>query len=259
MQEFTFWGPPSENWITSSGCDVVVQYFKNGRLELSPSVEGGLEAKISAISVLLGAWESPLSSQTAGEGCQLFQETGHQVCHAFLSYYRLNGGPAIFGYPISEFKVERSQTVQYFQNFRLDWVQAEQGKGEVQIAPLGQLLMEKQKSSAVALDKPFVLEILASVSLKYGVTKASAEQIVYLLVRDGQGNPLQGAEATLLVSFADGKRTFIMPATDANGASQVNLSFEDQPSGNTVRLDIVVFYESLSATTRDSFLVYGGN
>jgi len=239
--------------------NVLVQYFQNGRLELSPAVDGGLEAKTSAISVLLGAWESPLPSQSAGEGCQLFQETGHQVCHAFLNYYRLNGGPAVFGYPISEFKVERSQTVQYFQYFRLDWVQAEEGKGEVQIAPLGAMLMEIHEGLAEVVEVPIAAEVLASLSLKYGVTRTSGEQIVYLLVRDGQGKPLQGAEATLLVFFPDGKRTFIMPATDPNGTSQVVLNFEDQPSGSTIRLEIVVFYKNLSATTRDSFLVYGAN
>jgi len=236
--------------------NVVVQYFQNGRLELSPAVDGGLEVKTSALSVLLGAWESPLPSQSAAEGCQLFQETGHQVCHAFLKFYRLSGGPAIMGYPISEFKVENGQTVQYFQYFRLDWVQVEEGQGEVQIAPLGKMFLQRQQS---VVDGPLVAEMYASVTLKYGVTRTSGEQIVYLIVRDGQGEALQGAQATLVASFVDGKRTFIMPATDRKGASQVALRFEDQRSGNTVRLEIAVVYESLTATTRDSFLVYGTN
>ena len=232
---------------------IVVQYFQNGRLEFA---EGELEVKTSPVSILLGAGESSLPSQPVGEGCQLFQETGHEVCHAFLDYYRLNGGPAVFGYPISKIKVERSQTVQYFQNFRLDWVQAEEGKGEIQIAALGKMLLEKQQSIS---DGPFAVEILPSVSLKYGVTRTSGEQIVYLLARNGEGKPLIGAEATLLAFFPDGKRTFILPATDANGRSQVVLNFENQPSGSSIRLEIVVFYESLRATTWDSFLVYGAN
>jgi lipoprotein-anchoring transpeptidase ErfK/SrfK len=50
------------------------------------------------------------------------QQTGHTVRGSFLDFWETNGGPDIFGYPITEEMNEGGVTVQYFQRARFELV-----------------------------------------------------------------------------------------------------------------------------------------
>ena len=60
------------------------------------------------------------------DGCAYFEETGHNACEPFASYWEANGGLPIFGYPITEAFEEVSldtgntYLVQYFERERLE-------------------------------------------------------------------------------------------------------------------------------------------
>jgi hypothetical protein len=183
------------------------------------------------------------------------------VCHAFLDFFRLRGGAEVFGFPISEIKVENGETVQYFQRFRLDWISGSGSQGEVQIGPLGRIHLENTDSVTreTQTPLPIVGDILPSVSLKYGVMQPSGEQIVYLHVIDEAQGAIAGVSATLNVNFGEIERTFIFPLTDSEGLSQVRVPFENVPSGTTINLSISVVYAGRTKITRDSFLIYGSN
>ncbi len=60
------------------------------------------------------------------EGCEYFEETGHNLCGVFLAYWNANGGLPIFGYPKTEAFDEENwdsgnvYSVQYFERERLE-------------------------------------------------------------------------------------------------------------------------------------------
>ena len=76
-----------------------------------------------------------------------FPETGHNLAYGFRHYWEMNGGLAIFGYPITEEFEERSQqdgqvyTVQYFERARFEYHPEHRGTPyEVLLGLLGQQL-----------------------------------------------------------------------------------------------------------------------
>jgi hypothetical protein len=236
----------------------VVQYFENARLELDTGSSGGLEVKASALGMMLGAWEAPLTYTGEEPGCRFYQETGHHVCHAFLIFYEYNGGPDTFGYPISEFKIEDERMVQYFQWFRLDWYPDDE-RSPIQPGPIGRLHLAHVNPDAFKPDveeTSEVEELVVVSSVEKASMAPSGEQTVYLLVRDQDQNAIVGAAVTLIAHFPDGDRMIVMPLSDENGRSQVSFNFENQPEGRTVSLEITVVYKGLMKQARESFMIH---
>jgi hypothetical protein len=84
------------------------------------------------------------------EGARFFPETGHNLSGPFLSYWEANGGLAVFGYPITEERLERNAadgeeyTVQYFERNRFELHPEQAGTPfEVQLGLLGRQLYER--------------------------------------------------------------------------------------------------------------------
>jgi hypothetical protein len=236
----------------------LVQYFENARLELVNVPDGGMQVKTSSLSMMLGYWEAPLEFIDEKDGCRFYHETGHQVCHAFLEYYEDHGGPEVFGYPISEFRFEDDRVVQYYQRFRLDWFEAEEGQ-PVRPGPLGKLHIARIDQSAYGADVTPVKEAAGLIilsSVERSSTKMSDNQTLYLLVQNQDRQALQGAAATLIAHFPDEDRMMVLPLTDNNGRSQITFEFENQPPGFQVSLEITVVYEGLTRNARESFMIY---
>ncbi len=67
-----------------------------------------------------------------------FEETGHNVRHGFLKYFRANGGAAVFGLPRTEEVIEDGFTVQYFERARFEYHPEHAGtRYETQLGLLG--------------------------------------------------------------------------------------------------------------------------
>ena len=260
--EAVFGGPISDA-LVEVATGKVVQYFENARLELVSGISGGMEAKTSSLGMMLEKWEAPLSYEGEVPGCHFYHETGHRVCHTFLIYYEMHGGPDTFGYPISEFQIEDGRMVQYFQWFRLDWYPDDE-EFPVQPGPIGRIhLSEAQptdfKPEVVETDETEELIVISSVENPF--MSRNGEQIVYLLVRDQTQKAIKGVAATLIAHFPEEDRMIVMPLTDENGRSQVSFTFENQPVGYTISLDITVVYKGRMKQARESFMIQfsGGN
>jgi len=244
-----------------------IQYTENARLE---QVRQGADAtiRLPVLGELLGGWDAPLASGQAAagisSGCRYYPESGHRICFAFLDYFEQHGGLEIFGYPISEFKFENGRVVQYFQRFRLDWHPEADQERQVQVAALGRMHFDAMgydpnllKSSPPRdMDQYRVLELRPLVSVWKPVAQASDTQRVFVVVRDQNLMPVQGVWVTLNVRLADRDRVLVMPPSDANGISQIELAFEDQRPGGMVTLEVLVSNGEIQVSTRDSFLIW---
>lgn len=246
-----------------------VQYLENARLELAPDQGAGFVGiRLSALGEALGGWEPPLAADqipaSADATCRFFPESGHAVCHAFLDYYLAKGGPALFGYPISEFKLEGERIVQYFQAFRLDWYPEVADGNQVRPAALGrqhfvqmgydpELLRPRLPTDRLLYE---VLDLRPRVSVRHPVLGPDGRQEVFVAVRDQNYNPVPGATVVLTVHLANGDRILLMPATDDRGVSRIAFEYEGEPRGLTVTLGVTVVLDRIQALTRDSFLIW---
>jgi hypothetical protein len=186
------------------------------------------------------------------------------VCYAFLDFFDEHGGPALFGYPISEFTLEGDRIVQYFQGFRLDWYPEDRLGTPVRVSAIGRMHFE-----AAGYDPGLLRPSLPSDIFLYRVTSlrpkasvlrpvvgSSDTQEVFLQVLDQNHNPVRGAAATLQVRFPGEERTWMMPLTDEHGLSRLTVSFSDQPPGTNVLLGFWIVYGEFQASTEDSFLIW---
>lgn len=260
-------GYPITDSFVDPGSGFLIQYLQNNRVELIHGKDGSY-VKMPVLGELLGGWEPPLQGGQfllgSMPGCRYYPEAGHRVCHAFLEFYENYGGPAVFGYPISEFKLENGRLVQYFQGFRLDWHPEAPAGEQVRVGQLGRvhfelsgydrsLLKPRQPNS---MQYYRVVELRPTSATWKPMVQSTDTQKVYLVVRDQNLNPLEGASVTLVAKFADHERMLVMPQSDQNGVSMLTLSFENQPPGANVVLEFWVVYGELVATTQDSFRVW---
>jgi hypothetical protein len=66
-----------------------------------------------------------------------FRQTGHYVRDAFLNYWLMNGGTALYGYPITEEKDYGGKTVQYFERARFEYNPASNRPWKVDLSLAG--------------------------------------------------------------------------------------------------------------------------
>jgi hypothetical protein len=97
---------------------------------------------ILAIMVGLLAPQKSLTQERTDQ--VFFEETGHWVKGEFLTYFRKNGGLAIFGYPLTEAFVDQGFLVQYFQKARMEWHPQNRDPYKVQLGLLGEELKYRQ-------------------------------------------------------------------------------------------------------------------
>lgn len=248
---------------------LLIQYFQNARLELYPvRTDGKWSVRVSPLGAILGgdqaAQKTPSVPYASNAGCRYYKQTEHRVCHAFLDYYDSNGGPKVFGYPISEFTLENGRLMQYFQWFRLDWHPEAKSELQVRVAPLG-LLHFEQMGYDRSLRRPQApnstfsyrtLRLRIKTSVRAAVVGPGEAVQVSVQVRDQHLNPVRGAAAVLTAHFHDGDHIQLMPVTDKAGISTIVLEGRDHTPGDVVKLEFWVVYGEIQATSRDSFRVW---
>ncbi len=138
------------------GRSLQVQWFERDRLEIQPDgrvTAGRLGAE--RLEQLGTPWQ-PGAGGAAGPGCASFAETGHQVCGAFLRFWREGGGLERFGLPLTgEFTAElegRPLTVQYFERRRFE-LHPEIGPDTVLLGLLGREVLQA-RGAASGLTRP---------------------------------------------------------------------------------------------------------
>ena len=134
------------------GKDYLVQYFERNRFEYHPEFAG------TSNEVLLGLLGAELTKQDTfvtvqpfdnTDGKVYFAETQHSLAEPFLSYWKQNGGLAVFGYPISEVIQEspvgqKPLLVQYFQRNRFEFHPENQPPYNVLLGLLGREFKDAQ-------------------------------------------------------------------------------------------------------------------
>jgi hypothetical protein len=246
-----------------------IQYLENARLELAPEAGSTrVGVRLAALGEALGGWEAPLGPEqipaSADATCRYYPESGHAVCHAFLDFYQANGGPALFGYPISEFKLEGERIVQYFQAFRFDWYPEAPAGAQVRLAPLGRQHFDKMGYDPALLRPELpsdillyqVLELRPAVSVADAVLGSQGTQTVFVTVRDQNLNPVPNATVVLTIHLAGADRILLLPVTDERGLTQITFDYSGQPQGWTTALEATAVRGGLQAMTRGSFLIW---
>ncbi|MEO8285893.1 MAG: hypothetical protein ABI670_05620 [Chloroflexota bacterium] len=135
--------------------EYLVQYFERNRFEYHPEFEA------SGNGVLLGLLGVELTRTRSFPTVDVFADTSdkvyldatkHSLAEPFLSYWRDNGGLAVFGYAISEPFEEKSDsdgkiyTVQYFERNRFEYHPENQPQYQVLLGLLGQDVLAIQNT-----------------------------------------------------------------------------------------------------------------
>ena len=135
------------------GKEYTVQYFERNRFEHHPEFAGtNNEVLLGLLGVELtqGRDFKTVEAFDNSEGKIYVAETKHSLAEPFLSYWKNNGGLAIFGYPISEPFNEKNETdgktylVQYFQRNRFEFHPENQQPYDVLLGLLGKDYMDMQ-------------------------------------------------------------------------------------------------------------------
>ncbi|MBF6613439.1 MAG: hypothetical protein IVW55_09965 [Chloroflexi bacterium] len=122
------------------------QYFERARFELHAAT--GDQVVLGRLGALATAVEPPVQ---AVSGEQFFPQTGHNVSSTFFKFWQDNGGVALFGYPITEARIEKNPVdgkeykVQYFERNRFELHPDKAGTPfEVQLGQLGTQIYAKR-------------------------------------------------------------------------------------------------------------------
>ena len=249
--------PLTEQFTSNDG--KTVQYFHRARFELDP---------------LQGIKLTPLGRETYSPdrqlvinnplACRMYSQTGFSVCYAFRDFFDQNGGVAQFGYPISPFEFRNNQIVQYFENARLEW-RPERLEGQrVILTDLGRIYFDQHgedpaflKASLQGFAGPdLVLQLQIRAFPNKAVTKSSDFQIVYVIVQDQNLQPVVGARGDAIIQMASGSPLRQNIVFNDKGVGKLEFSFQNQPVGKLVNVNITVFYNGLQGKTTSSFRIW---
>jgi hypothetical protein len=241
-----------------------VQYFQRARFEWRPDNPEAYRVELGLLGAQFLAEQQPprrvgRAADAANPNCHFFPTTGHNVCYSFRDFYFSRGGLDIFGYPITETIQENGRFVQYFQRARFEWHPERPGGQRVQLAMLGVLYFD-----LAGLDRSLlppsnatlrqITSVVAHASVEKPITAAGDSQTVYVYVVDQQGQPIQGAQVTVIAHLPDGDQAFQLPAADARGTTAVTFGVGQATPGAMILLDVTAVAGPLAGATRTSFL-----
>jgi hypothetical protein len=263
----------------------LVQVFQRTKMELYEEGPGGSYVTLAPLGEMLWQQEPPVPPDEIPTpdhaGKQYFAETGHTVCFSFLDYHRSHGGIDMFGYPITEWFFEPDgRIVQYFQHVKMEWHPENPASKRIQLGMLGAIYVERYvdpiytepESPAIAARTPLqvpaspsdapvdpgrVTELSVRASVRQAITGADSKQTVYVYVFDQNGRGVPGASVGVEVEY-EGKLAvqLPLPATNANGYSELEFEVESPTAGPRVILKLNARYGDLVTGTSTAFLAW---
>ena len=257
--KLVFGYPLTEQMTSRDG--KTVQYFQRARFELSPTVFGNSRVQLTLIGK--AAYQPGDQLNINSSGCQLFS-TGYRVCLAFLDFYKVNGGEAQFGNPISPFEYRENLIVQYFEKARFEW-RADRPEGQrVVLTDLGRIYFDlvgedpahlKSTNPLDATINP-VLSLRVRAYVLRSIMLSSGEQTVYVIVQSQtlQAVPEVAGKAT--IHWSESKTEDYYFNTNDAGVGSFTFKFADQKQGELVPINILVTYQGLVGKTSTSFRIW---
>jgi hypothetical protein len=256
--------PITEAFIDSTG--KTVQYFEKTVLEDHPENPPELRVRPRDLGKFQHTTGSPLPVPPNFPACRVFPEdpNKYQVCYSFLDFYLAYGGPAQFGYPVSNFELLDGRIVQSFQRARFEWHPELAPGNRVVLADLGRIEFKNVGENPRRLDPVrgdniprTVLSLRVRAFPKTAFTSRTDKQIIYILVQDQKRVPVENAQVTLVVTLPSGNiDRYIVPGlTDQNGMINYSFDYSDEIVGSAQVL-VTATYESLEQQTTTSFRIW---
>ncbi|UCH60733.1 MAG: hypothetical protein JSV61_04445 [Anaerolineales bacterium] len=246
-----------------------VQYFERARFELVPDNPAEFRVKITLLGELIYTPGQELKPSANLPACQVFVESGKQICYAFLDFFEANGGAAQFGYPISNFEIQDGLIVQYFQRARFEWHPELPPGKRVTLTNLGYqyfyFIRENPKhlrpvpgpESRLNPMVQTVLGVRARAFVQQAVLPQSGSQTIYIIVQDQRPLPLSDAEVTLTITWPSKtkEQLIIGDLTNGMGILTHTISYSNQPVG-PVEIVATVTYNGFQTQTATSFRIW---
>lgn len=252
--------------------ELTVQYFQNGRLEQIP--DGTVFLSLLPYEYSLKR-TAPITEQEVPAGGVFYSTTGHSVSMAFLDFYLQHGGPAVFGYPITELINENDRMIQYFERGIFEWWPELPDRQKVQLGRLGAAYFQIARHDPAYMRPPFARIVLEDHSLTRLDVSATIHspvlgrdqesQTIYVQVSDQLGQPVEGAtvEAFILrgqnylvirispdqITGADGSALFGFSTADLSAAAPLVV-------GETVPVQVRVSYQDYQTETATAFRIW---
>jgi len=180
----TFGFPLTELIVGADGRQV--QYFERARLEYNAAAPAGQRIVVTRAGAIIteGRQAEPPFQWLAASpepGRDFFPESGHTLGGAFRWAWQTRGGLNAFGFPISEEFYEPAADgaqylVQYFERARFEYHPDKAGTpDEVQLAPLGRQLIERDPVALAAMAPVAAISLLGEAST--GFSSSSRERV----------------------------------------------------------------------------------
>ena len=259
-------GYPVSNPFRQDG--VLVQYFQNARLESHPSNPEPYQVQLGLLGDELNYRDAPIPRPRFLHARRhFFPETGHIISYAFLDFFKNHGGVDLFGYPITEMHYEDGRIVQYFQRLKLAW-HPEDIQSPVHVGNLGEVYFDTYRDNfpndafceeaALANPRPIPQEMNLVIDVKYPVMTQRVDQVVSVLVKDGEGNPISGIEVQVSLKDQGGRAISSVKGAPTNdrGFAQVALPVEGALRGENVTAEALVDYGDSETSKEIVFLVW---
>lgn len=229
-------GYPLTNAYT--GADgVLVQVFQRAQLQLTVR---GVELAALGRTLHLGD-----------------DQSGHVVAAEFVDFYQAHGDQPVFGPPIGPVHEEAGLLVQDFERARL----VRTARGDVQLAGLGSAYLSIFPAPAPDGQAAYRLRgtpapppsIRANVSMGQPTVTQGDQQTIYLVVEDGEGNPVAGAQSLAILRYGNARAEVGLPPTDAQGVATTSFVAPPAPPGSQVLVEVNVLVGEVLLTVETTY------
>jgi hypothetical protein len=258
-------GYPITDEFVDPDTGLMTQYFQRARFELASTTAGPI-IQLAALGQILHTGVAPTASiPTNGSACRFFQQTGKNVCFAFLQFYDGNNGPIFFGNPISDIEIRDGRYVQYFERARLEWQPDNPSDQHVALTDLGTIDFYARDIHPATPDNN-TIQIPDLVTTKLNVhafvdralLPAYSQQTIYIIVQDQKLAPVEGANISIKIYHPGRSEPQLLTPfiTTENGISSEQFSIDNIPAKDVVRIEVTANYEGLSSSTSTWFRVW---
>ncbi len=258
-------GYPITDEFIDPSTGLQTQYFQRARFELI-STSAGPIVQLAPLGQRMHTGVAPNAAiPTNGSACRFFQQTGKNVCFAFLQFYDGNNGSIFFGNPISDVEIRDGRYVQYFDRARLEWQPDNPSDQHVALTDLGTIEFYArdihpvtQKDLIIQVPDPQTTVLNVHAFVDRALLPAYSQQTIYIIVQDQKLAPVQGANISVKVYHPGRAEPQLLTPfiTTENGISSEQFSIDNIPAKDLVRIEVTASYEGLTSNTSTWFRVW---